>query len=88
MTLYVDHARNKYGRMFVNHLIADSTEELQEATIQLSLKPEYIQHPGTAGEHLDISESKRLEAIKLGAIPVTSRDIVKMIQKKRGNELT
>ena len=83
MTLYVDHARNKYGRMLMNHLIADSTSELHDATIQLGLKPEYIHHPGTAEEHLDISESKRLEAIQLGAVPVTSRDIVRMIQKKR-----
>lgn len=81
--LYVDNARIPYRRMLMSHLIADSQKELLRATIQLGLKPAYIQHGGTWKEHLDVCVSKRAYAIKhLGAKPVTSREIVAIGRRK------
>ena len=81
--LYVDHARIPYGRMLMNHLLADTTAELQDAACKLGLS-RWIQHSGEAKEHIDISEGKRIEAIKnLGANPVSGRELVYIIRKKR-----
>ena len=58
MTSYVDHARIPFGRMLMNHLMADTSYELLAMCRSLGLRESYIQHPGTAKEHLDVSESQ------------------------------
>ena len=81
--LYVDHMRFPFQRMLMNHLIADTHEELEQAIIDLGLPRGIIQHPGEPKEHLDVSESKRALAIRLGARPITSRELVEMVQRRR-----
>ena len=80
--LYVDHLRIPFGRMLMSHLVADTQEELRDAARQLGLH-QYIQYPGGWKEHLDLSESKRREAIWMGAKEVTAREIVRIQQTKR-----
>ena len=81
--LYVDHVRIPFGRMLMNHLMADTPEELREAAEQLGLSA-YIQSPGTEKEHLDVSETKRREALAMGARPVTGKEMVNLVRGKRG----
>ena len=83
MSLYVDHARLPYRRMLMSHLLADTSEELRQAEQLLGLPANSVQHLGTPKEHLDISESKRATAVKMGAIEVTSKYLVLLIKKKR-----
>ena len=80
--LYVDHARIPYRKMLMSHLIAETPEELRRAASALGLT-DHIQHPGTPKEHLDVSETFRTKAIRLGAIPVTSKQLVTIIRRKR-----
>ena len=68
----------------MSHLMADTPEELREMAAKLGLS-RYIQHAGDPKEHLDVSISKRLEALGLGAIPMTSRQIVHIVRVKRGD---
>ena len=83
MTLYVDNARIPFGRMKMSHLAADTSEELLEAARQLGLS-KYIQHNGEPKEHLDVSLSKRAEAIqKLGAKEVPSKELIYLMRRKR-----
>ena len=87
MSLYVDDARIPYGRMKMSHLIADTPGELRAACAALGLSAEYIQHPMSAREHLDISLTKRVQAIsRLGARRISSRQIIEIIQSKREDE--
>ena len=83
MTVYVDNQRIRYGWMRMSHLLADTSEELREMACALDLRP-YIQHSGTWKEHLDVSQGKRALAIRLGAVPVTVREIVAVARIKRG----
>ena len=81
--LHVDHARIPFGRMLISYLIASSPGELKEAAGRLGLG-QHIQHAGTWKEHLDVSESKRLEAVQsLGAREVSSRELVKILRERR-----
>ena len=82
MSIYVDSASIPYGRMKMCHLMADSHEELTDMATTLGLSA-HIQHAGQPGEHLDVSLSKRRQAIKLGALPVRSRDLVEVVRAKR-----
>ena len=80
---YVDHMRIPFGRMLMNHLLADTSEELEEARQRLGLPEGVIQHPGTAKEHLDVCESKRKQALAMGAISIDARGLVAIVQRKR-----
>ena len=82
--IYVDHARLQFGRMLMNHLMADTHEELTEIADQLGLG-RWIQKPHTPQEHLDVCEAKRREAIKLGVKPVEKRELVEVVRRKRQN---
>ena len=82
MAVYVDSARIPYGRMLMSHLMADTSEELVAMAETLGLD-RWIQYVGTAQEHLDVSQTKRLEAINLGAQPVHPRVLVELRQRKR-----
>ena len=82
MSVYVDEASIPYGRMKMSHLMADTTEELRAMAKQLGLE-RHIQKEGEPSEHLDVSLSKRAEAIRLGAVPVGYRELVGLIRSKR-----
>ena len=83
MTLYVDHARLPFRLMLMSHLLADTSQELKQAEKLLGLPANSIQYAGTPKEHLDISERKRAIAVSMGAIEVSSKDLVRIIRKKR-----
>ena len=53
-----------------SHLMADSDDELNEFAAKLGLKKAWAQHPGTALSHYDVTDSKRRQAIALGAVPI------------------
>lgn len=79
MTLYVDDMRMSTtvgtgpravaGRW--SHLMSDepvgASSELLAFAARLGLRPEWIQHRGTAREHFDLTDTKRGLALRLGA---------------------
>ena len=85
--LYVDHQSAPFGRMKMSHLMADTQEELLQAADALGLRRRWLQNEDRPSEHFDVSESKRKTAIdELGAVPVTSRDLVGVVRRKRAQE--
>ena len=66
----------------MSHLLAGTPEELREAARQLGLSA-HVQRPGTAKEHLDLSESKLREGLRMGAVEVTGRQLAEIIRSKR-----
>jgi len=74
MAVYVDDMRQlaRVGRVTArwSHLFADSQEELEEFARRLGLDRSWIQHPGTAREHYDVTDSVRDRALRFGAQPM------------------
>lgn len=83
MSVYVDNARNSYGRMLMCHMIADTTDELNAMADAIGVQRKWIQYLGTPREHYDICLAKRKRAVRLGAIEITSRDVAMNIARKR-----
>lgn len=88
MTVYVDTLRNttptkKWRHSQACHMIADSTEELQEFAGRLKLLPWWMSDRGKATEHYDLTPAKREEALASGAVEVSSRQLVELIREKR-----
>ena len=82
MSVYVDKASNRRGRMVMSHMMADSNAELDEFAARLGLQPSW-RH----GDHYDVSQSKQALAIKLGAIEVPARELVAM-RKRRQKDMS
>lgn len=89
MTVYVDDMRMpaRVGRLQArwSHLMADTDEELHAFAARLGLKRSWHQKPGTAISHYDVTDSRRQEALRLGAVPIgyMSRESLDLIRRKR-----
>jgi hypothetical protein len=66
-----------------SHLYADTEAELLAFAKQLGLRDSWIQHPGEAGVHFDVTSSVRQRAITQGARPVTWREAGEHFARQR-----
>ncbi len=75
MSVYVDEPIFEWRGRSWAHLMADSTPELHAFAARLGLKREWFQ-PGRRAErdHYDVTESKRKQALALGAIAETMEE--------------
>jgi hypothetical protein len=74
----------KFRGMKMSHMITDNERdenELHEMALKIGLKRAWFQ-----GDHYDVSEGKRQIAIANGAIPVTMRELGKIVIEKRGKQ--
>lgn len=78
MAVYVDNNRAKFRGMRMSHMTADTNEELDAMAEKIGLNPEWKQFGSII--HYDVSSSKRLLAIKHGAIGVTPIELVMKIR--------
>lgn len=87
MPVYIDdmytRALGRYGRMKMSHMIADTQAELIAMAQRIGVDPPWIQDMGTYKEHFDIALARRKFAITLGAVPITLRETVFIIECKR-----
>lgn len=83
MSVYVDGMAAPFGRMVMCHMIADSSGELLLMADRIGVARRWIQDAGTHREHFDICKSKRAEAVKLGAIEITQRQLALLIYQRK-----
>jgi Protein of unknown function (DUF4031) len=77
MAVYVDEAVwQRRGRRFC-HLVADSPEELEDFAARLGLRRAWLQtKPGRPWkDHYDLPAWARAEAVRLGALELTMREM-------------
>ncbi|HET7037325.1 MAG TPA: DUF4031 domain-containing protein [Thermomicrobiaceae bacterium] len=87
MTCYVDELRHypghRSGHQHWCHLVSDGGEpELHGFAARLGLRREWFQarsrHP-----HYDLPPAGRERAIELGAVPVSSRELIRLLRRAR-----
>ena len=82
MSVYVDDRRHPFGRMIMSHMVADTSDELGDMAETIGLREAWIQCPNTYKEHYDISQTKRAQAIEHGAVAVTARKLVEIVNSR------
>jgi Protein of unknown function (DUF4031) len=85
MAVYVDEAIwQRRGRRFC-HLVADSPEELADFAARLGLRRAWLQtKPGRPWkDHYDLPAWARAEAVRLGALELTLREMGSHLARHR-----
>ncbi|GAB33324.1 DUF4031 domain-containing protein [Gordonia otitidis] len=89
MTVYVDDMRMlaRVGRISAHwsHLLADTDDELDEFASRIGLRRSWAQFPGTWKSHYDVTDTKREQAIRAGAVPIgyRSAECLALLDAKR-----
>lgn len=77
--IYVDNFAMKSKCRIWYHLMSDTEgEEIHEFAVRLGLKRQWFHT-----DHYDVTQSKRVQAIRLGAKPVSAAELVKMRKRRR-----
>jgi hypothetical protein len=68
-----------------SHLVADSDEELHAFAARMGMQRAWFQHkPNRPHQsHYDVPERARSRALRLGAVPVTWRQLGRMMRDRR-----
>ncbi len=81
MAVYVDAAKNPYGRMLMCHMLADSLDELHQMADKIGVKRKWFQNKNVP--HYDICKSKRALAVKFGALEIQQGKVLELVRKYR-----
>jgi hypothetical protein len=82
--VYVDRARNGFGRMLMCHMIADTPDELHAMADRIGVARRWFQTPPKASFwHYDIAQTKRALAIAAGAIDCERNAFVEHLRRIR-----
>ena len=82
MAIYVDECTHAYGRMLMCHMCADTSEELLAMAACIGIDRRWLQKAGTPREHFDVCKTKRGLAVQYGALAVSSRALVEIVNQK------
>jgi hypothetical protein len=83
MAVYVDNAMIPFRGMQMNHMLADSLNELLCMATLLKTDHKWLQYKGTHKEHFDICARRRLLAIEFGAISISYKEAGRMVYNRR-----
>jgi hypothetical protein len=69
-----------------SHLVADSDAELHAFAARLGMRREWFQHKADRPHqaHYDLPERSRGDALALGAVAVSWRQVGRMLRQRRG----
>ena len=88
MSVYVDRARNGFGRMVMCHMIADTPDELHAMADAIGVARKWFQAtPKASFWHYDIAKSKRALAIVAGAVDCDRNTFVKHLRRIRESKV-
>ena len=81
MAVYVDDAKNKFRRMIMCHMVADTLDELHQMADKIGMRREWFQP--RSFPHYDVCQTRRAKAIEAGAIEVSYRELVGIMIRVR-----
>lgn len=87
MAVYIDQVNLPFRGMTMNHMVADTREELLAMADKIGVSRRWIQYPNTNREHFDICLTKKAKALMYGAKEVGNTEMGRiLLAKKNKNE--
>jgi len=83
VAVYLDDSRNRFGRMIMCHMVADTLEELHEMADRIGMRREWFQPRSSPHYDVCLTLSKRALAIRFGALEVDKAGLVEVVRRKR-----
>lgn len=83
VSLHRDASGQRFGRMVMCHMIADTDAELHAMADAIGVARRYWQAPPAHDSHYDVCLSKRALAVKAGAIEISWRECGSMCMRRR-----
>ena len=84
MPVYVDGARNGFGRMVMCHMLADTPDELHAMAAAIGMKRAWYQSPQKSSfPHYDLSLTRRALAVAKGAKEIDRRECGAFMKKTK-----
>jgi hypothetical protein len=83
VSVYVDSEQNRFRHMVMCHMVADTLDELHEMAQRLGLRREWFQTSRSGMPHYDICQTKRVQAVRFGAVEINRRQLVELVRKQR-----
>jgi hypothetical protein len=81
VSVYVDDARHRFGRMIMCHMVADSIAELHSMAAAIGMRREWFQP--RSFPHYDVCLMRRAKALALGAVELDRRALGRFIRSRR-----
>lgn len=85
MAVYVDDAMISWRRGKWSHMTADTIDELHDMARRIGMRRGWFQDK-PHHQHYDITMTRRRDAIRLGAIPLSTRDYARKVMKMTGRD--
>lgn len=86
MTVYVDAARHRLGRMLMCHMVATTGDELLAMADTIGVDRRHLQEAGTYREHFDVCKAKRALAVKAGARELQQGELARFLAAKKSGK--
>jgi hypothetical protein len=87
VSVYVDAARHRLGRMLMCHMVASTTAELLAMADAIGVDRRHLQDAGTYREHFDVCKAKRKLAIAAGAHELQQGELGRLLAAKKHDHL-
>lgn len=84
MTVYVDGEQNRFRRMIMCHMFADTIAELHEMAEAIGMRRAWFQP--FSFPHYDVAKGRRAVAVRLGAVEVSRREGYEIRKRLRASE--
>ena len=85
MPVYVDSRPHRYRCRVMCYMAADTIEELHSMADEIGLKRRWLQDAGRR-PHYDICKQMRAEAVKAGAIEISSKEMVLLFRRLQAGQ--